>query len=171
MILLIGFDFNSSCSRNILKFFYDLYLRTDTSMFQKKIWWGFKASNNALADYQTSLYLLRATMYPSRTDSQKKIIRYRLPSGPELAKSEVCFKNFLGNLDVQMSLTLLLSYSAQNLRSFYRRIRKKIYYSNFLKWKTVNNDVFIDFHLKNYSFSYWKNRSNRFFFESFCEKT
>ena len=48
-------------------------------------------------------------MYPLRPDSQKKIIRYRLPSGPESVKFEVCFKKFLGNLDVQMSLTLLLS--------------------------------------------------------------
>ena len=60
-------------------------------------------------------------MYPLRLDSQK-IIRYRLPIGPELAKSEVCFKIFLETLDVQMSITLLLSYLAQNFRSFYRRI-------------------------------------------------
>ena len=68
----------------------------------------------------------------------EKIIRYRLPSGPERAKSEVCFKTFVGNLDVQMSLTLLLSYSAQNFRSFYRRIRKKIYYSDFFNMKNCN---------------------------------
>ena len=61
-----------------------------------------------------------------------------MPSGPELAKFEVCFKKFLGNLDVQMSLTLLLSYSAQNFRSFYRRIREKIYYSDFFNMKNCN---------------------------------
>ena len=39
-------------------------------------------------------------------------------------------------------------------------------------WKKPkpNNDVFSDLHLKNYSFSYLKNRSDRFFFKSFCKK-
>ena len=83
-------------------------------------------------------------MYPLRSDSKKKIIRYRLPSGRELVKSEVCLKIFLGNFDVQMSLTLLLSYSAENFRSFYRRIREKIYHSDLINTKTVIFEMEID---------------------------
>ena len=76
-------------------------------------------------------------MYPLRPDSQRKNIKYRFPSGPELAKSEVCFKNLVGNLNVQISLTLLLSYSAQNF-SFLQKDSKKIYYSDFFNMENCN---------------------------------